>query len=40
VIDAFLGPADISPVIDCFLGLAVVVSVGFAAFVIWRSRDK
>lgn len=37
--DAVFGPPFISTPIDCLLGLALVASVGLAAWTVWRSRD-
>lgn len=36
----FFGTPDISTRVDCLLGLAVLASVGLAAWTVWRSRDR
>lgn len=40
MIEAIFGAPDISQAIDCFLALAIVVSVGFAVWTIWRNRNS
>jgi hypothetical protein len=40
IVEALLGTPNISTGIDCLVGLAIAVSVGLAAWTIWRNRDK
>lgn len=39
MIEAFFGTPNISTGIDCLVGLAIAVSVGLAAYTIWRHRN-